>query len=286
MIRSSPTLCRGASYVSVFVDEIAQIKDRTRAAWTLGDYREVARLILPASEALLDACAISASQEVLDVAAGNGNLALLAAREGAAVVASDLTPAMVELGRARTAEEGYHIEWLVADAEDLPFEDGRFDCAASVFGAMFAPRPEVAAAEMFRVVKPSGTVGLAAWTPDSFQGNVMALGGKYAPEAASGGVDATAWGVEDVVRERLSGLASSIQFERRSIRHEWDSPDAFFEFSSNAGPSVARAKAMSEENRAAMKREILGVIEELNQASDGSVAIDNEYLITVARKRG
>jgi SAM-dependent methyltransferase len=268
------------------VTDITQLKDQTRAAWSLGDYAEIARAILPASQALVDACAISAGQEVLDVAAGNGNLALLAAREGAAVVASDLTPAMVELGRARLAEEGYEVEWLVADVEELPFEDARFDCAASVFGAMFAPRPELAASEMFRVVRPGGTVGLAAWTPAGFQGKVFALGGKYAPQAAAGVQDATLWGTEDVARERLEPLASSVQFERGSIRHEWDSPEGFFEFSRNAGPSQARARAMSDENREAMKHEILAVIEEFNQASDGHVVIDNEFLITVARKRG
>src|SRR5215212_3686599 len=115
----------------------------------MGDYNPIADLLRPAAQALLDGCAISAGQEVLDVAAGTGNLALLAAEEGAAVVASDLTPEMVEKGRARTEAAGVDVEWVVADAEDLPFEDDRFDCAGSVFGAMFAPRPELAAREMF-----------------------------------------------------------------------------------------------------------------------------------------
>jgi SAM-dependent methyltransferase len=266
-------------------DFAEQLKARTRESWALGDYTEIARAILPASQALVDACAISAGQEVLDVAAGNGNLALLAAREGAAVVASDLTPAQVELGRARTTEEGYDVEWHVADVEDLPFEDGRFDCAASVFGAMFAPRPEVAAAEMFRVVKTGGTVGLAAWTPEGFQGKVFALGNKYVPPP-EGAPRGTMWGEEDIVRERLGQLASSIEFERRTIRHEWDSVDGFFEFSRNAGPTLARAKSLSDEDRQRMKDDISAVIDEFNQASDGSVALDNEYLIIVARKRG
>jgi SAM-dependent methyltransferase len=266
-------------------DYAQEQKARIRESWALGNYAEIARALLPASQALVDACAISAGQEVLDIAAGNGNLALLAAREGAAVVASDLTPAQVELGRARTSEEGYDVDWQVADAEELPFEDGRFDCSASVFGAMFAPRPEVAAAEMFRVVRPGGTVGIAAWTPDGFQGTVFAIGGKYVPPA-EGVPRATLWGEEDVVRGRLGQLASSIEFERSSIRHEWDSMDGFFEFSRNAGPTVARAQALSDEDRAGMKSEIVGVIEQFNQASDGRVVIDNEYLITVARKRG
>jgi SAM-dependent methyltransferase len=268
------------------MSDFAEMKERTRSAWSLGDYAEIARAILPASRTLVDACAISAGQEVLDVAAGNGNLALLAAREGAAVVASDLTPAMVELGRARLADEGYDVEWVVADVEELPFEDGRFDCVASVFGAMFAPRPELAAAEMFRVVRPGGTVGLAAWRREGFQGRVFALGGRYAPELAAGLPDATDWGDQEVARERLDGLASSVQFERAAIRHEWNSVDGFFEFSRNAGPSLARAQSMSDEARAAMKQDTLAVIDEFNQADDGRVVIDNEYLVTVARKRG
>jgi SAM-dependent methyltransferase len=266
------------------VTDLTQHKDQIRAAWSLGDYAEIAKVILPASQALVDACAISAGQEVLDVAAGNGNLTLLAAREGAAVVASDLTPAMVELGRARLAEEGYDVEWVVADVEELPFEDARFDCAASTFGAMFAPRPERAASEMFRVVRPGGTVGLAAWSPDGFQGRVSALRGTYIPQ---GDVPApTLWGTEDAARERLEPLASSVRCERHAIRHEWDSPDGFFAFSRNAGPSQVAARTLSDEDRAAMKGDLVELIEEFNQASDGRVVIDNEYLITVARKRG
>jgi ubiquinone/menaquinone biosynthesis C-methylase UbiE len=266
-------------------DFAEELKARTREAWALGDYAEIARVIQPASRALVDACAISAGQEVLDVAAGNGNLALLAAREGAAVVASDLTPHQVELGRARSAEEGYDVAWHVADVEELPFEDGRFDCAASVFGAMFAPRPEVAGAEMFRVVKPGGTVGLAAWTPEGFQGKVFALGNNYVP-MPDGAPPSTMWGQEDVVRERLGGLASSIVFERRTIREEFDSADDFFKFSRNAGPTIARARELSDEDRVRMRAELVELIAEFNEASDARVAIDNEYLITVARKRG
>jgi ubiquinone/menaquinone biosynthesis C-methylase UbiE len=266
-------------------DFAEELKARTRDVWSLGNYTEIAKVTFAASEALVEACAISAGQEVLDVAAGNGNLALLAAREGAAVVASDLTPAMVELGRERLASEGYDVEWVVADVEDLPFEDGRFDCCASVFGAMFAPRPEVAAAEMFRVVRPGGAVGLVAWTPDGFQGKVFAVGNRYVPPSADA-PQATLWGDEAVVRERLSELASSVAVERHSIRHEWDSADGFFEFSRNAGPTVARARALSDEDRRSMKQEVLALIDEFNQADDGRVVIDNEYLLTVARKRG
>src|SRR5688572_22704880 len=149
--------------------------------WGLGDYAELSDALRPAAETLADACAVSAGQEVLDVGAGDGNFALACAREGASVVASDISPGMVERGRARSLAEGYDIEWVEADVEELPFEDGRFDCVGSVFGAMIAPRPEVAAREMFRVVRAGGTVGLTAWSPGSFMSELLAIGRGYAP---------------------------------------------------------------------------------------------------------
>src|SRR3954447_6908800 len=158
---------------------ITQMKARIADAWGLGDYSKIADLILPVSRALVDACFISAGQEVLDVAAGTGNLAVLAGEEGASVVASDISPGQIELGRRRTAAEGLDVEWVEANAEELPFEDDRFDCAASVFGAMFAPRPELVAGEMFRVVKPGGTVGMANWGPYGAQGELFEVLGKY-----------------------------------------------------------------------------------------------------------
>src|SRR5919205_3183820 len=157
------------------MDEAAvdQMKQRSAEVWGLGDYSRIADLILPVSRALVDACAISAGQEILDVAAGTGNLTVVAGEEGASVVASDFAPAQVELGKARTAAEGLDVEWVVADAEELPFEDDRFDCVASVFGAMFAPKPERVARELFRVVKPGGTVGLAVWGPYGVQAELF-----------------------------------------------------------------------------------------------------------------
>jgi ubiquinone/menaquinone biosynthesis C-methylase UbiE len=148
--------------------DVAEIKQRQRMVWGLGEYRELSRMLEPVALELCDACAVSAGQEVLDVGAGDGNFALAAAREGAAVVASDLSPGMVERGRERSRAEGFEIEWVEADAEDLPFNDARFDCVGSVFGAMIAPRPELVARELFRVVRPGGTVGMTAWTPRSF----------------------------------------------------------------------------------------------------------------------
>jgi SAM-dependent methyltransferase len=157
------------------VTDVQPIKDIQKRMWSLGDYRELARQFEPTAAALVEACGVGPGMEVLEVAAGTGNLAVAAARRGARVVASDLTPRMVELGQQRSAAEGLAIEWLEADAEDLPFDAGRFDVAASTFGAMFAPRPQVAATELFRVVRSGGTVGLANWTPQGYLGRQIDL---------------------------------------------------------------------------------------------------------------
>src|SRR3954468_8183043 len=157
------------------------MKQRSRHVWGLGDYARLAELLEPAAQSLVDACAVSAGQEVLDVAAGNGNFAVLSAREGAGVTALDLAPNQVEIGRARSEAEGLSIEWVQGDAEALPFEDERFDCVGSVFGAMLTPQPKVVTREMFRVVRPGGTVGMANWTKDGFQARLFGMFASYAP---------------------------------------------------------------------------------------------------------
>ena len=146
--------------------DVDAIKQRHRYMWGLGDYTELSEALRPAAEALADACAVSAGQEVLDVAAGDGNFAVACAREGASVVASDLAPGMVERGRARAEREGYDIEWVEADAEALPFADGEFDVVTSSFGAMFPPDQQAVADELVRVCRRGGTIGMANFTPD------------------------------------------------------------------------------------------------------------------------
>src|SRR4051794_32162844 len=215
---------------------VSHMKQRSAGVWGQGDYSKIATLILPVSRALVDACAISAGQEVLDVAAGNGNLTVIAGEEGASVVASDFSPGQVELGRKRTAEEGLDVEWVIADAEELPFEDDRFDCAASVFGAMFAPRPEKVARELFRVVKPGGTVGMANWGPYGAQGELFECMSKHGPPLPEGVPNPRQWGLEDVVRERLGPYASSLRAERATVRWEFESFQQAMQTFGSAGP--------------------------------------------------
>jgi 2-polyprenyl-6-hydroxyphenyl methylase/3-demethylubiquinone-9 3-methyltransferase len=265
--------------------DYAALRDKTRTTWSLGDYSPIERLTLPASRAMIDACAVSAGQEVLDVGAGTGNFALLAAAEGASVVASDLTPKLMERGRERAAADGVELEWVEADAEELPFDDDRFDCTASVFAAMFAPRPERVAREMFRVTRPGNTVGMANWVPDGFSGRMFGLFNDFAPRAE--GIPAPVeWGSEDAVRERFDGLAGSLEMERRVVPLAFDSVDAMTTAMETNGPQVAMRQALGPELYDEAMRRFRDLIGEFNQAADGSVRIESEYLLVVARKRG
>jgi SAM-dependent methyltransferase len=262
------------------------IKQRQQHMWSLGDYAVIARQLMPASVELCDACAVSAGQEVLDVAAGNGNFALACAREGASVVASDFSPRMVELGRARTEAEGYDVEWVEGDAEELPFEDGRFDCAGSVFGAMIAPRPEVAASELFRVVRPGGTVGLTAWRPDGFFAELFALGRSFLPPTPDVPLPHE-WGDEETAQSRLDGLAAHIDLERRMLDWTAATPEGFAEDEVSNAPSYAAAReALPPEQFDELIRQTVELAKRWNGADDGSVRIGAEYLVIVARKRG
>jgi ubiquinone/menaquinone biosynthesis C-methylase UbiE len=267
--------------------DLAELKARMRDSWTLGDYSQLAsKMTWQAAPALVDVCAVSAGQELLDVASGNGNVAVCAAELGARVVASDLTPAMVELGRERTRAAGLDLEWVEADVEDLPFEDRSFDCVTSAFGAMFAPRPEVAARELFRVVRPGGTVGMANWTPGGYFGDMFALIAEHVP-AAEGVPVPVAWGQEETVRERFGGLAGSIDVERRSILTEWASPEELVDYLEQyAGPHIAARSAIPPERYEELRSRLLDLIREWDVGEDGSTAIDAEYLLVVAHRRG
>jgi SAM-dependent methyltransferase len=266
--------------------ELEDIKERQARIWGLGDYAVLARALDPAATALCDACAVSAGQEVLDVGAGTGNFAIACAREGASVVASDISPGMIERGRARSEQEGYEIEWVEADVEALPFEDGRFDCAGSVFGAFIAPRPEVAAAELFRVVRPGGTVGLTAWIPDGFFGGIQEVGQRFSPPPEGFGRPQE-WGDEGTARGRLEGLAAHVEFERGSLAMEAESPEALAGmFVDSAPPYQAAREGLPEEQYEQLVAETVELARRWNAADDGSARVDPEYLVIVARKRG
>jgi ubiquinone/menaquinone biosynthesis C-methylase UbiE len=265
--------------------DVAKIKDRQRHVWGLGDYAPLSKLLEPAAIPLCEACGVGEGQDVLDVAAGDGNFALAAARAGARVVASDISPGMVERGRKRFEGEGLDAKWVEADAEELPFGDDRFHCVGSAFGAMLAPRPEVVARELFRVTRPGGAVGMTAWTPESFAAELFEIGRRYLPPPPDMPLSHE-WGDEAVVRERFGELAESIGFERRTVAWEAESPEALADrLEASAPVQVAAREALSAEEYEAMRRENLDLLRRWNSA-DGSLTIENEYLVTVARKPG
>ncbi len=264
--------------------DVDAIKERNRYVWGLGDYAALSEALRPAAEVLADACAVSAGQQVLDVAAGDGNFALVCAREGASVVASDLSPGMVERGRTRAQAEGYDIEWLEADAEALPFDDASFDCVGSVFGAMIAPRPRVMAEELFRVVRPGGTVGMTAWTTQGFTAELFALGRSYAPPSDQPLSDE--WSVEDNVRERFDGLAARFDLERRELVWEAESPEALVAMlGTSAPPWVAAKQNLPPERWDSLVAEALEIAKRW-AGDERPIKVQNEYALIVARKRG
>jgi ubiquinone/menaquinone biosynthesis C-methylase UbiE len=260
-----------------------QVKSRQSLAWGMGEYSPLSLMLRPAAEALVDACAVSAGQEVLDVAAGDGNFALAAAREGASVVASDLAPRMVERGRERTQAEGYPVEWVEADAEQLPFGDSSFDCVGSVFGAMIAPQPRRVAEELFRVVRPGGTVGMTAWVADGASVELFAIGRRYQPPPP-GLPRLEEWGDEDTVRERFDGLAARIQFERRAVPWEAESVDALYKIFEDAPMGAAARETMEPDAHDSMLAEQRELVR--SWVGDGPARVDVEYLQIVARKPG
>jgi SAM-dependent methyltransferase len=266
---------------------VDELKQRQSVVWGLGDYAVMARVFEPAAVALCDACAVSAGQEVLDIGAGTGNFAAACAREGASVVAGDLAPGMIERGRARTDAEGLDVEWIQADVEDLPFEDARFDCVGSTFGAFMAPRPDVAAAEMFRVVRPGGTVGMTVWAADGFFADLSALGQRFAPPAPEGIGRPQEWGEEATARGRLEGLAARVEFERETVNFFAESPEAFAsQFADSAPPYAAARAGLPDDKYDELIRETVELGRRWGEPSDEGLRVPSDYLIIVARKRG
>jgi SAM-dependent methyltransferase len=256
--------------------------------WSLGDYRDVARYLQPHAEALAVAADIQPGTDVLDVAAGNGNFAVVAAERGAHVTASDLTPKMIELGRARSAAEGLDIDWQEADAEQLPFADDRFDIVASVFGAMFAPRPDRVAAELFRVVKRGGLVAMANYSNTGFLGRFTELLVKYslAPPGGAELPSPFAWGEATEVRRRFDGKASSLRLEPRTVRFAFPSVQAGFDFWERTNPPMMALKMMLPPERyEQLRTEGAGLMRTMNVATDGSLVLDSEYLSVIALAR-
>ena len=269
--------------------DAAKIKAQSAQTWSKGEYSGLSEVLRPAARVLADACAVSAGQEVLDNAAGDGNFAIVSAEEGASVVAADIAPGMVVAGRERSAAEGVDIEWVEADAEELPFEDARFDCVGSVFGAMIAPRPRLAAEEMFRVVKPGGTIGMTAWMDKGANYELFSVGRRYAPppepgEEAQPGIEE--WSHEEKIRERFEGLAASIEITEHTLPWEGESPEDFVANMERHSPPQAMASESMPPDLYAQMREEMVEMARGWAGGDGPFSVDGHYVAIVARRPG
>ncbi|TQK50386.1 methyltransferase family protein [Streptomyces sp. SLBN-118] len=266
------------------------LKARHRGMWALGDYPAVAADVVSELGAVLaDACDIRDGERVLDIAAGSGNAAILAALAGANVVACDLTPELLEAGRRVAEERGVELEWREADAEALPFAEASFDTVMSCVGIMFAPHHQVSADELIRVCRPGGTVGLINWTPEGFIGQMFTTMKPYAPALPPGAQPAPLWGSEEHVRALFADRVTDVVAQRRTVRIDlFEKPEDFREyFKTHYGPTIAvyRSIAGDPDRVAALDRDLDELARRHDQGT-GTTVMDWEYLLLTARRRG
>ena len=265
--------------------DLAVLKTRQQAAWAAGDYAVIGTTLQIVGESLCEALDLRAGQRVLDVAAGNGNATLAAARRWCDVVSTDYVPALLERARARAGAEGLAVQFEQADAENLQYEDGAFDVVLSTFGVMFTPNQEQAAAEAARVCKPGGKIGLANWTPTSFIGEVFKLIGRYIPPAP-GMKSPALWGTEERLRELFGSRIAALQAPRRNFMFRYRSPRHWLDtFRTYYGPMHKAFAALDAGKQESLAEDLLGLAQRFNSATDGSMVAPSEYLEAVIRLR-
>ena len=265
--------------------DLDAVKARQRGAWAAGDYAVVGTTLQIVGEELCEALDIRAGQRVLDVAAGNGNASLAAARRWCDVVATDYVPALLDRARERAAAERLNIEFLEADAEALPFDAGSFDVVVSTFGVMFTPDQEKAAAELVRVCRPGGKIGLANWTPDGFIGQLFKTIGKHLPPAA--GVKSPAlWGTAARIREMFEPDAAAIVAQPRNFVFRYRSPQHWIDtFKTYYGPLLKAFAALEPGAQSALGSDLEALIDRFNRSGDASMVVPSEYLQIVITRR-
>lgn len=265
--------------------DLAAVKARQHGAWSSGDYAVVGATLQIVGEQLCEALDLRAGQRVLDVAAGNGNVTLAAARRWCKVVSTDYVPALLERGRERAAAERLDIEFQQADAEALPFAADSFDAVVSTFGVMFTPDQERAAAELVRVCRRGGKIGLANWTPDGFIGQLFKTIGKHLPPPA--GVKSPAlWGTEARINDMFGRQASSIVCVRRAFVFRYRSPQHWLDlFKACYGPLLKAFAALEPAVQSTLARDIIGLIEQFNSSGDATMVVPGDYLEIVITRR-
>jgi SAM-dependent methyltransferase len=263
--------------------DLEAIKGRQQATWASGDYAVIGTTLQIVGESLCEAVDVAAGSKVLDVAAGNGNASLAAARRGCRVTATDYVDALLDGARRRAEADGLDIEVRVADAENLPFDDASFDAVLSTFGVMFVPDPQRAADEMLRVTRPGGRIGLANWTPGGFVGQMFKIVGRNVPPPA-GIRSPLEWGTEARLGELFAGAARvDVQtrhfvFRYRSAQHWLDT------FRSYYGPTHKAFGSLDEAAAATFAQELLDLARVHNTSTDGALRIPSEYVEVVVTK--
>jgi len=261
------------------------IKAKQQATWSSGDYAVVGTTLQIIGEQLCEAVDVAAGWRVLDVAAGNGNAALAAARRGCDVVATDYVPDLLDQLRARAAADGVSVEARTADAEALDFPDGSFDAVLSTVGVMFAPNQERAASELVRVCRSGGRIGLANWTPDGFVGQMFKTIGKHVPPPA-GIRSPLEWGTEPRLRELFGDDVAKIDIVERDFVFRYVSSEAFVDtFRGYYGPMVKAFESLDDDGSAALYADLVALVEAHNTTSGGALRLPSAYLEVVAHKR-
>jgi len=265
--------------------DLNAIKNKQQAAWSSGDYAVVGTTLQIVGEQLAEALDLRAGQKVLDIAAGNGNATLAAARRWCEVTSTDYVESLLARARQRAEAEGLKVNFQKADAEALPFADSSFDAVLSTFGGMFSPDQGRTASEMLRVCRSGGCIGLANWTPEGFIGQMFKTIGKHVPPPA--GLKSPAlWGTAEWIEKAFRADASSLVAQRRNFVFRYRSAEHFLDvFRRYYGPMLKAFEALQEPGRAALSRDIIELIGRLNTSGDKTMVVPSEYLEVVVTKR-
>ncbi len=267
------------------VPDLAAVKARQHAAWSSGDYAVVGTTLQIVGEELCEALDLRPGQRVLDVAAGNGNASIAAARRWCQVTATDYVPTLLARAGERAHADHLPVTLREADAEALPFPDGAFDAVLSTFGVMFTPNQERAAAELLRVCAPGGKIGLASWTPGGFVGQVFKIIGRYVPPAP-GLKPPALWGTRERMDELFGAQARSLEAAVRTFNFRYRSPEHWLEvFRTFYGPLLKAFAALDPARQAALTGDLLALIHQLNRSGDASMVVPGEYLEVVVTRR-
>ncbi len=281
---SDQELCEPAR-TSIAAPDFTAIKQKQQATWASGDFAVIGITLQIVGESLAEAADICAGEKVLDVAAGNGNATLAAAHRFASVTSTDYVPALLEKGAARAAAEGLEVKFEVADAEALPFPDASFDVALSSFGVMFTPDHRRSSAEMLRVVRSGGRIGLANWTPEGFIGQLFKVVGKHVPPPA-GLQSPTLWGTEPHLVQLFGPQAADISCTRKMFNFRYQSAEHWIQiFRDYYGPTHKAFAALDADGQKALHADITALLNQCNVAGSRALVVPAEYLEIVIRKR-